>query len=104
MYSRLILDISSFLFTYRVSNAQIKIEIERFLLIYRAERGAVVEIVANAWLDVDAHIAEHVELRSEGCVDGELPRLRSHILRLVLLLLAVYHVLVCRLARHALLC
>lgn len=103
MYSRLILDISSWLFAYRVSNAQIKVEVEGLLLVYRAERGAVVEVVAHARLDVDAHIAEHVELHSEGCVDGQLPRLRSHVFGLVLLLLAAYHVLVCRLARHALL-
>ncbi len=57
MYSRLILDISSWLFAYRVSNAQIKVEVEGFLLVYRAERGAVVEVVAHARLDVDAHIA-----------------------------------------------
>ena len=95
--------ISSWLFAYRVSNAQIKVEVEGLLLVYRAERGAVVEVVAHARLDVDAYIAEHVELRSEGCVDGELPRLRSHVFRFVLLLLAAYHVLVCRLARHALL-
>ena len=95
--------ISSWLFAYRVSNAQIKVEVEGLLLVYRAERGAVVEVVAHARLDVDANIAEHVELCSEGCVDGELPRLRSHVLRFVLILLAAYHVLVCRLARHALL-
>ena len=60
MYSRLILDISSWLFAYRVSNAQIKVEVEGLLLVYRTERGAVVEVVAHARLDVDAHIAEHV--------------------------------------------
>ena len=69
----------------------IQVKAERFVAIVGGQTAAIVEVIANARLCIDADPAAEIEFCANGSVHGELQRTNGHTLRRLLFVLTLFN-------------